>query len=95
MNTEEIKKRIVEEVGRTDNENLLKAVLHVLWHGATAYRTTSGELTFSEPFETPSEEIRILSEHQRASIERGLKDIEEGRVYTHEELMKSMEEYLK
>jgi len=95
MNTEELKKRIAEEVERTDSEDLLKAVLHVLWHGATAYRTASGELTFSEPFETSYEEVFIISEYQRASIERGVKDIEEGRVYTHEEVMKRFEKYLK
>jgi len=100
MNTQELKERILEEVERTDSEDLLKAVLHVLWHGATAYRTTAGTLTFSPPYdddgeEASAEEIHILSEWQKESIERGLKDMKEGRFFTHEEVMKRMEKYLK
>ena len=33
-----------------------------------------------------------LTDEQRASIERGLKDVEEGRVITHEELEKQLKE---
>lgn len=33
-----------------------------------------------------------LTDEQRASIERGLKDVEEGRVITHEELQKQLKE---
>lgn len=35
-----------------------------------------------------------LSQEEKNSINRGLKDIEEGRVHTHESVMKKYEKYL-
>jgi predicted transcriptional regulator len=35
-----------------------------------------------------------LSDDQKASIERGMKDIEEGRFHTHESVKKKYERYL-
>ena len=41
------------------------------------------------------DEIFILSEQQKASIDEGLKDIAEGRFITDEEANKEIEEWLK
>ena len=35
-----------------------------------------------------------LSEDQKKSIQKGIKDIEEGRFHTHESVMKKYEQYL-
>ena len=41
-----------------------------------------------------SKEEMNLSKEEIAGIERGLKDIEEGRIHSHESVMKKYEKYL-
>lgn len=100
MSTEELKHRILREMEGTESENLLRAVLDVFINGAVAYQSEDGELTFREPSEaygqkSKTKEMHILSEWQKQSIERGLKDIEEGRFLTTAELERSLDQWLK
>lgn len=39
--------------------------------------------------------VELLDEKQKQEIQKGLKDIEEGRVFSHDSVMEEMAEYIK
>lgn len=39
--------------------------------------------------------VELIDEKQKQEIQKGLKDIEEGRVFSHDSVMEEMAEYIK
>jgi hypothetical protein len=91
MNIEEIKLWIIDRILKTDDEQLLTEVLHLL----RSYQEEAEMPIANEPSVRYGLANPPLADWQKESIERGLKDFEEGRFYTSEELEKSLEEWLK
>jgi predicted transcriptional regulator len=77
MSTAELRRRLVEKIQTTSDENILEEIYRIL------------EVSSEE------EDPIMLSGEQKAKIDKGLKDIEEGRYLTHDQANKEMEEWLK
>jgi predicted transcriptional regulator len=91
MKIEDLKLSIIEMILNTEDEQLLMEALQLL----RSHRMGSAMSMVSEPSVKYGLESPPLADWQRESIERGLKDLEEGRFYTSEELEESLEEWLK
>jgi predicted transcriptional regulator len=91
MKIEDLKLSIIEMILNTEDEQLLMEALQLL----RSHREETVMSVVSEPLVKYGTESPPLADWQRESIERGLKDLEEGRFYTSEELEKSLEEWLK
>jgi predicted transcriptional regulator len=74
------KKKIKEKIHKLIEEIEDEGALQMLYDDAVEYTTQE---------ETDEE----LSEEQWASIQRGLKQIEDGETYTHEEVMQHLMEW--
>ena len=74
------KKKIKEKIHKLIEEIEDEAALQMLYDDAVEYTTRE---------ETEEE----LSDEQWASIQRGLKQIEDGETYTHEEVMQHLMEW--
>lgn len=90
MKIEDLKLSIIEMILNTEDEQLLMEALQLL----RSHREETAMSVVSEPSVKYGLESPPLADWQRESIERGLKDIEEGRYREHRDVINDMEKWL-
>lgn len=77
MSLEEQKEILIQKIQSEKDEHVLNTVYHIL----------------ERDFEVAEAEKVYLTDEQRKGVEQGLADIEAGRVYSHEEVMKKINDF--
>ena len=93
MKAIDIKKDIHLLIDTIDNENLLKKFHDLLLQSFSKKKDSFVESNLLSNDEIEDWDLN-LSEQELASIARGLQDLKEDKVISHEEVMKKYEKYL-
>ena len=98
---ESLKTKLVREINESSNRNLLLKlydVLHSKNLNSVAEKPsiyeTEKPMTDEEVEDYFKEEVVELSPHQMKMLKKGLEDVEQGRVYSEEEMDKMDDEWL-